>query len=178
MFYSTLSQFGLTFDQVRKMFPQLSLRSNGEIQSEELNSYQPAPTPDYDPTTHAVREIMPIDGMQQWEVYPLPPDQVEENLRTNALAARERAKAARQAAVDAIKVTIPSRGWTFDGDEASQTRMSRAIVGMLSMQTESTGPITIEWVLADNTVVEVTASELTEALTMAGLEQSRLWVIE
>ena len=66
MFYSTPSQFGLTFDQVRKMFPQLSLRSNGEIQSEELNSYQPAPTPDYDPATHCVCEVAPAGGVQQW----------------------------------------------------------------------------------------------------------------
>ena len=178
MFYSTPTQFGLTFDQVRKLFPQLSLRANGEIQSDAVCSYKPTPTPDYNPATHTVREVAPVDGVQCWEVCALSPEQVEDNQRADALAARERAKADRQAAVDAIKVTIPSRGWTFDGDEASQTRMSRAIIGMLSLQSESSGPITIKWVLADNTVVDVTAAELTEALTMAGLEQSRVWVIE
>lgn len=66
MFYSTPTQFGLTFDQVRKLFPQLSLRLNGEIQSEELNSYKPAPTPDYNPSTHCVHETAPVDGVQQW----------------------------------------------------------------------------------------------------------------
>lgn len=66
MFYSTPSQFGLTFDQVRKLFPQLSLRLNGEIQSEELNSYKPAPTPDYNPSVHCVYETAPVGGVQQW----------------------------------------------------------------------------------------------------------------
>ncbi len=70
-------------------------------------------------------------------------------------------------AVEAIKVTTPA-GQNFDGDETSQGRMARAIVVL--------GSGTTPWVLADNTVAQVTAAELTEALALAGAEQARLWV--
>lgn len=46
--------------------------------------------------------------------------------------------------------------------------MARALVGMLEGET-------IPWVLADNSVAVVTRDELTEALRMAGAEQTRLW---
>lgn len=88
-----------------------------------------------------------------------------------AAEARDVAKRDRQAAVDAIKVTV-STGKTFDGDETSQTRMSRAIVGL-----QAAGVPTITWTLADNTSTEVTVAELTEALILAGQEQTRLWVL-
>ncbi|MEW5833053.1 MAG: hypothetical protein AB1763_09480 [Campylobacterota bacterium] len=78
-------------------------------------------------------------------------------------------KSARQALVDAIKVTTAS-GNTFDGDETSQTRMSRAILGM-------TDTDTIPWILADNSVIEATRAELTEAMRLAGMEQARIWVM-
>lgn len=85
---------------------------------------------------------------------------------------REAAKAARQAAVDAIRVTT-STGKTFDGDETSQTRMSRALIGM-----QAAGIPAIVWALADNTLAEVSAAELTEALLLAGQEQARLWPLD
>lgn len=85
---------------------------------------------------------------------------------------RDQLKAERQAAVDAIRVTTAS-GKTFDGDETSQTRMARAIVGM-----QAAGAPTITWVLADNTPTEVTVAELTEALILAGQAQAEVWVIE
>ena len=85
--------------------------------------------------------------------------------------ARAAAKTARAAAVDAIVVTTAS-GKAFDGDETSQGRMSRAIVGM-----QAAGAPTITWTLADNAVAEVTLAELTEALILAGQEQARLWVL-
>ena len=84
---------------------------------------------------------------------------------------REIAKAARASAVEAITVTTAA-GNTFDGDETSQTRMSRAILVL------STGAAaTVPWVLADNTVIQATAAELTEALALAGAEQARFWVL-
>ena len=84
---------------------------------------------------------------------------------------REEAKAARAAAVGNIKVTTQS-GNTFDGDETSQTRMSRAILVL------STGAAaSVPWVLADNTVIQASAAELTEALALAGAEQARFWVL-
>ena len=85
---------------------------------------------------------------------------------------REIAKVARAVAVENIKVTTAA-GNTFDGDETSQTRMSRAILVL------STGAATsVPWVLADNTVIQATASELTEALALAGQAQAALWIIE
>ena len=84
---------------------------------------------------------------------------------------REIAKAARAAIVAQIKVTTAA-GNTFDGDETSQTRMSRAILVL------STGAAaSVPWVLANNTVIQATAAELTEALALAGVEQAQLWVL-
>lgn len=77
----------------------------------------------------------------------------------------------RQALVDAIKVTTTS-GKVFDGDEVSQGRMARAILGLQSQPEGST----VQWVLNDNTVVDVGIAELQEALTLAGLRQTELWV--
>lgn len=84
---------------------------------------------------------------------------------------REEAKWERQIAVNNIKVTTAA-GNTFDGDETSQTRMSRAILVL------STGYApTVPWVLADNTVIQADVAELTEALARAGQAQAALWVI-
>lgn len=85
--------------------------------------------------------------------------------------AREAAKTARAALVEAITVTTTA-GNVFDGDEVSQTRMSRAIISIGS------SGLTMPWVLSDNTVATVTVEELREALLMAGSAQSSLWVLK
>lgn len=147
-------------------------------QCDQFRVHPLAPTeaPAFDTITHGVRAAAPvlIDGQwtQQWEVYPLPAEDVVANQAAAAQAAREQAKAQRQAAVDAIKVTTQA-GNTFDGDETSQTRMTRAVMAM-----QATGTPSVIWVLADNTVIQATTTELTEALALAGAEQARLWVIE
>lgn len=82
-------------------------------------------------------------------------------------------KAERAAAVAAILVTT-SAGNTFDGDEMSQGRMARAILGLQAAAPGST----VSWILADNSVVEVGIVELQEALMLAGAEQARLWVAQ
>lgn len=82
----------------------------------------------------------------------------------------EQWKQERAAVVKAIKVTTSS-GNTFDGDEESQGRMARAILGLQSSAAPS-----VTWVLADNTAIQVTQEELQEALALAGAEQARLWV--
>ena len=79
MFYATQNQFGLTFDQVRKLFPNQSFPADGQIDTPEVSSYVPSTTPDYDPATHAVREAAPVDGVQQWEVYALPAEEATAN---------------------------------------------------------------------------------------------------
>ena len=84
---------------------------------------------------------------------------------------RAAAKIARALAVEAIKVTTQA-GNTFDGDEVSQGRMSRAIIAL------STGLApSVTWVLADNSTIEATSAELTEALVLAGMAQASIWVI-
>ena len=49
MFYATQNQFGLTFDQVRKLYPNNSFPADGQIDTPEVSSYVPSTTPDYDP---------------------------------------------------------------------------------------------------------------------------------
>ena len=84
---------------------------------------------------------------------------------------REEWKASRAIAVEAIKVTTAA-GNVFDGDEISQGRMARAI---LALNAAAPGT-TVNWILADNSVIDATAAELTEALALAGAAQAALWV--
>lgn len=84
---------------------------------------------------------------------------------------RERFKALRASAVERITVTTGS-GRTFDGDEISQGRVARAIIGLAGQPVGST----IQWVLSDNSVVDVEVEEMKEALTLAGLRQTEIWV--
>ena len=65
---------------------------------------------------------------------------------------REEWKAARASSVEAIDVTTAA-GNTFDGDEVSQGRMARAIIAL-----GTTPEGTVNWVLADNTVIQATAA--------------------
>lgn len=131
--------------------------------------------PVFDKLTHSLREMPPIeiDGRwtQQWEVYSLPAEEVEANQAAAVQAAREKAKADRQAVVDAIKVTTQA-GNTFDGDEISQTRMVRAIIAL-----QATGTPSVTWVLADNTAIQATAAELSEALALSGAAQAAIWAL-
>lgn len=78
------------------------------------------------------------------------------------------AKAERARAVAGITVTVD--GMVFDGDEAAQERMARAVL-MAESPDERTA-----WVLADHSVAEVSASQLRRACRAAGQEQTRLWV--
>lgn len=85
---------------------------------------------------------------------------------------RDELKAERDAAVAAIKVTTTA-GNTFDGDEVSQTRMTRAVVALGAAPAGST----VNWVLSDNSVLDATEAELTEALLLAGKAQADIWVL-
>lgn len=84
---------------------------------------------------------------------------------------REQFKLNRTIAVSNITVTV--NGKVFDGDETSQTRMARAIIGLQAASVN-----TINWTLADNTNVQVTLQELTEALILSGQRQAELWVMQ
>lgn len=83
---------------------------------------------------------------------------------------REQFKAQRTAIVDAIVVMVDGRA--FNGDEISQNRMARAVIGM-----QAAGVPTINWTLADNTVIEATAAQLAQALALAGAAQADAWVM-
>ena len=95
-----------------------------------------------------------------WPPVPVPPP------------TRDELKAQRDAAVAAIKVTTTA-GNTFDGDETSQIRMTRAVVALGAAPAGTT----VNWVLADNSVIDATEAELTEALMLAGSAQAAIWVI-
>ena len=130
------------------------------------NPYAPQPGGTATAPPTAPEGQVPLWTGQAWALVavPVPAGPTPEQLR-------EVAKQARQAAVEAITVTTAA-GNTFDGDETSQTRMSRAILVL------STGAAaTVPWVLADNTVIQASAAELTEALALAGAEQARFWVL-
>lgn len=88
-----------------------------------------------------------------------------------AEVAMTEAKTERTDAVSKIAVEVD--GMVFDGDETAQDRMTRAI----TMFTSSGLPpdTTTEWVLADNTVANVTVNQLAQALLLAGQKQTELW---
>ena len=80
----------------------------------------------------------------------------------------------KKAKLDAVAAIVVQVGDNiFDGDEASQDRMLRAIQIAVA-----TGETTTMWKLADNSVAEVTLNELKEALTLSGKEMSRIWIGE
>jgi len=135
----------------------------------------PSPAVTADQT--AVRDGVVLDKLGNWvygwRVEPKTPAQIAADRATRDASARDEAKRLREDAVGGIKVTTAA-GHTFDGDEISQGRMARAIIALqASNQTSS-----VVWVLADNSVIDATAAELTEALALAGAAQAALWVIE
>ncbi len=71
------------------------------------------------------------------------------------------------------RITVEVDGMTFDGDETSQDRMTRAITMFTSSGLSA--DTTTSWVLADNTVAQVTINQLTQALLLAGQKQTELW---
>lgn len=97
-----------------------------------------------------------------------PIDKTPEELAQETMA---KAKADRAEAV--ARITVEVDGMIFDGDETAQDRMTRAI----TMYTSSGLPpdTTTEWVLADNTVANVTVNQLAQALLLAGQNQTELW---
>lgn len=108
------------------------------------------------------------DGDGRGRYWDGPPEE-EQAYLNDPVRLREEWKQQRQQAVDAITVTV--NGKVFDGDEVSQTRMARAILGM-----QVAGATSINWTLADNSVTQATLEELSEALVLAGQRQAELWV--
>lgn len=76
-------------------------------------------------------------------------------------------KSGRREAVSNIVVTY--NGVEFQGDEDSQSRLSRSINGMMNT-TE-----TIDWIALDNTSVSCNKEDLQNILRLAGLAQATIW---
>ena len=102
-----------------------------------------------------------------YDVVTLEPDLVKIQAELDAQAEAEW-KASRAELVGAIKVTTLA-GNEFDGDETSQTRMSRAITIMTDTDTTM-------WILANDEAIMVGKAEMMEALKLAGEAQTALWV--
>ena len=127
MYYQTPDAFGLTFDQVRRLFPQTSFREGTPLDMPEVQSYNPAPTPQYNPATHAVREVAPVDGVQQWEVYPLPAAEVAANFTAAREAAWNRIKTERDRRKFAgVKV---GQHWFHSDDSSRIQQLALAMMG-------------------------------------------------
>ena len=75
-------------------------------------------------------------------------------------------KTIRQNIVDNIEVIYNEI--IYQGDEKSQDRMSRAIVGMDDEDT-------IEWTAKDNSKVVLLRNDLKQILRLAGIEQTKVW---
>lgn len=87
----------------------------------------------------------------------------DEEVAMNQLVA---AKAEREDYVKRIVVEVD--GMMFDGDEVSQDRMARSIIALDLGEK-------VQWVLADNTIAQVTRAQLREALRKAGIAQTAIW---
>lgn len=85
---------------------------------------------------------------------------------------REYKKNLRSDEMDKLTVTTTS-GKTFDADETSQTRMTRAIASA-----SNNGRTEANWVLANNSKELVTLAELKEALDLALEAQENIWFIQ
>ena len=83
-----------------------------------------------------------------------------------AIAQRERAE--RTAAITVQTVM----GNVFQGDEVSQSRMVRVLRAM----EEELPDGTVLWIMADNSLAEVTLAELEEALRLSVAEQQVIWL--
>ena len=75
-------------------------------------------------------------------------------------------KTIRQNIVDNIEVIYNEI--IYQGDEKSQDRMSRAVVGMDDDDT-------IEWTAKDNSKVTLLRSDLKQILRLSGIEQTKVW---
>lgn len=127
------------------------------------------PFPEHDPAISKPVPAAPVqnpDGrwVISYDIVPLTEEELVQRQQELVVTRKD----ARQQEVDSIVVTTQS-GRMFDGNEDAQNRMSRAVTAM-----EDTD--VIPWVLADNTVTEVTRAELKEALKLAGAAMAEIWV--
>ena len=111
-----------------------------------------------------------IDKIENGYIIKKIPDNTEEEI---ILINLEIAKLERANAVSNIVVMVDNM--EFDGDEISQERMSRTITAAKAMNKSNEDTTT--WVLHNNKVAQVTIEQLSKALYLAGVEQTKLWTI-
>lgn len=98
----------------------------------------------------------------KYVIVEIPPPSPEE------IAEAEMKKAKEQRAEYVSKIIVTVDDLPFDGDETSQDRMARSCVALNEGET-------VQWVLADNTIAQVTKEQLRQALRLAGEAQTAIW---
>ena len=134
-----------------------------------IDDYEPSVAHWCNENNAYIEEIEPIDGHRRFQVITVP-EPTDEELAEQEL---QQKKAERAEAVS--RITVEVDGMEFDGDETAQDRMARAIT-MFNANNLPADTVT-PWVLADNTVAEVTVAQLSQALLLAGQAQTALWTV-
>lgn len=168
----------VTENELRNMFPFSTLPSPltpEALEMAQADSVLETPKPVVTSHQTAYRDGVAQDTLGNWvyawRIEDMAPEEAAVVDAQAAASARAAAKVKRTNDVAAIKVTT-SAGHTFDGDEVSQGRMSRAIIALQAAQVP-----TINWTLSDNTVIQATVADLVEALILSGQAQAAIWVI-
>ena len=134
-----------------------------------IDKYQPNAAIWCNSNNAYIEEIEQQNGHRRFEVKAIPEPTAEE------LAEQELQKKKADRAEAVSKITVTVDGMEFDGDEKAQDRMARAIT-MFQANNLPADTVT-PWVLADNTIAEVTVAQLSKALLLAGQAQTALWTI-
>ena len=115
--------------------------------------------------------LIEMTGEQPGPAYKAVSGQWVLDTEKEAEVAMSEAKTERTEAVS--RITVEVDGMVFDGDEKAQERMSRTV----AIATANGMPMTTgtTWVLADNTVAQVTLRQLAQACLLAGQKQTELW---
>ena len=177
MFYATQNQFGLTFDQVRKLYPSKSFPASGQINTPEVQAYTPSTTPTYDPATNAVREVAPVDGMQQWEVYPLPAEEVAANQAAATESAWERIKAERDRR-KYLGVKVGADWFHCDPDSRGQwERMVNRVntQGLVDSAGYTIGGQPVPWKTMTGSFVILTAGKIRAVVDAVELQEAAIF---
>ena len=135
------------------------------------NEYPPEAAVWCTESSKAYIEELPSDGsVRRFKIVAIPEPTEEE------LAAQELAQAKAERADAVSKLIVEVDGMRFDADEESQTRMGRTIAAAVALEVDISAEKRT-WVLADNSIAEVTVRQLAEALRLAGDEQTNLWTV-
>lgn len=118
-----------------------------------------------------IDEIEPTaTGVRRFKIVAIPEPTPEE------IQAQQLAQAKQDRAEAVSKIIVVVDGMTFDGDEKAQTRIGRTVAAAVALGMDlNTEKRT--WVLADNSVAQVTINQLVQVLRLAGDKQTELWTV-